>query len=87
MEKILSSKPYFAVIHLAAIASVQRSTEEPDYCHAVNYKASIELKDLAIKHDIQRFIFDKFPLCEETVKVLLIKIRFIQKIHRFVKLL
>jgi UDP-glucose 4-epimerase len=45
------------IVHLAAIASVQRSIQEPEYTHDVNFKASIHLLECAIKNNVKYFYF------------------------------
>lgn len=45
------------VVHLAAIASVQRSVEDPVGTHRVNYEATLSLLDLAHQHGVRRFVY------------------------------
>ena len=45
------------VVHLAAIASVQRSVEDPVGTHRVNYEATARLLELAHRHGVRRFVY------------------------------
>lgn len=46
-----------AVIHLAAIASVQASVENPILTHQVNFDGTLQLLECARKAGVQRFLF------------------------------
>ena len=45
------------VFHLAAVASVQRSVEEPEYTHQVNFDGTLYLLEESKKHKIEKFVF------------------------------
>lgn len=45
------------VVHLAAIASVERSVEDPLATHDVNLRATIGLADAAAARDVRRFVY------------------------------
>ena len=45
------------VVHLAAIASVQRSVEDPVGTHRVNYEATARLLESAHRHGVRRFVY------------------------------
>lgn len=57
LEKIFSENPISMVIHLAAMAGVRPSTENPRLYNEVNNGSTINLLDLAVKHKIEKFIF------------------------------
>ncbi len=46
-----------AIVHLAAIASVQASVEDPVGTHAVNLVGTVNLLEAARRHGIKRFVF------------------------------
>ena len=46
-----------AVFHLAAIASVQASIDEPRRCHDVNVTGTLNMLDAARKQGVRRFVF------------------------------
>lgn len=46
-----------AVVHLAAVASVQASVDDPLGTHAVNLVGTINLLEAARKHSVKRFVF------------------------------
>jgi UDP-glucose 4-epimerase len=45
------------VFHLAAVASVQRSVEEPLYCHQVNFDGTLYLLEEAREAGVEKFVF------------------------------
>ena len=46
-----------AIVHLAAVASVQASVDDPLGTHAVNLVGTVNLLEAARRHDIGRFVF------------------------------
>jgi len=57
LRELFSSYPFKSVFHLAAVASVQRSVEEPVYCHQVNFDGTLYLLEEARKRGIGKFVF------------------------------
>ena len=56
-ETLFKEHQFDAIIHFAAISSVFKCVEEPIESSEVNFRASIQLMDLAYKHDVEKFIF------------------------------
>jgi UDP-glucuronate 4-epimerase len=57
LEKIFSENHIEIIIHLAAMAGVRPSVENPRLYNEVNNASTINLLDLAVKHKIKKFIF------------------------------
>jgi len=57
LRELFSSYPFKSIFHLAAVASVQRSVEEPVYCHQVNFDGTLYLLEEARKRGIGKFVF------------------------------
>ncbi len=55
IDELLSLKQFDVIIHLAAIVH-EREAGESDY-ERVNYRATVELFELAKKHHVQQFVF------------------------------
>ena len=45
------------VFHLAAVASVQKSVEEPEYTHNVNFDGTLYLLEESRKKNVEKFVF------------------------------
>ena len=57
LEKIFKKEKIDKIIHLAAMAGVRNSMEDPaSYCD-INITGSVNLLDLAVKHKIKNFVF------------------------------
>lgn len=46
-----------SVIHLAAIASVQRSVEDPVGTHRVNYEGTLRVLEAMVRHGVKRIVY------------------------------
>ena len=46
-----------AVVHLAAVASVQASIDDPVRTHQVNYEGTLNLLEASRRHSVKRFIY------------------------------
>jgi UDP-glucuronate 4-epimerase len=57
LEKIFRSEKIDKVIHLAAMAGVRNSLEDPVLYSDVNISGSLNLLDLSVKHKIKNFVF------------------------------
>ena len=57
VESVLSNKKYFAIIHLAAIVGDPACKIYSDEAKNTNLISSIKLYELAIKYDVQKFLF------------------------------
>lgn len=57
LEKAFSFGPFDAVIHLAAMAGVRPSIENPAYYADVNVNATQLLLDASVKNNTKRFVF------------------------------
>ena len=57
IEDIFRSFKVSKVFHLAAIASVQKSVEEPEYTHKVNFDGTLYLLEESKKYNVDKFIF------------------------------
>ncbi|MBI3570883.1 MAG: SDR family oxidoreductase [Gammaproteobacteria bacterium] len=65
-----------AVVHLAAVASVQASMDDPVRTHQVNFDGTLNLLEASRRHGVKRFIYacsaavygdaDNIPVSEET---------------------
>ncbi|MFO7766135.1 MAG: NAD-dependent epimerase/dehydratase family protein [Pelovirga sp.] len=65
-----------AIVHLAAVASVQASVEDPCGTHQVNLVGTLNLLETARKNNIKRFVYassaavygntEEIPVCEHT---------------------
>src|SRR5690606_4917329 len=63
------------VVHLAAMAGVRPSIEQPAYYAEVNLNGTVNLLDAAVEHGVERFVFassssvygnnDKVPFAED----------------------
>ena len=57
IKNLFNEYKFDAIIHLAAIASVFKCVEEPFESSEVNFRASINLMELAYKNGVDKFIF------------------------------
>ncbi|WP_457755074.1 SDR family oxidoreductase [Thermovibrio ammonificans] len=57
VRRLFEEFNFSSVFHLAAVASVQRSVEEPLYCHKVNCDGTLYLLQSAVSRGVKRFIF------------------------------
>jgi len=57
LKNLFKEYPFKTVFHLAAVASVQRSVEEPVYCHQVNFDGTLFLLEEAKRAGVERFVF------------------------------
>jgi UDP-glucuronate 4-epimerase len=57
MEKIFKKEKFDKVLHLAAMAGVRYSIENPYIYEEVNVKGSMILMELAVKYKIKHFVF------------------------------
>jgi len=57
LSGLFSEYSFFTVFHLAAVASVYRSIEEPLYCHSVNFDGTLYLLEEAKVSGVKNFIF------------------------------
>ena len=57
LEHIFSEYKLEKVFHLAAVASVQKSVENPEETHKINFDGTLYLLNLSIKYDIKKFVF------------------------------
>jgi len=57
IQDLFSKYNFEKVFHLAAVASVQRSVEEPEYTHNVNFDGSLYLLEESRKRNVDKFIF------------------------------
>ena len=57
IKEIFSSFYITKVFHLAAVASVQKSVEEPEYTHNVNFDGTLYLLEESRKNSVEKFIF------------------------------
>lgn len=57
LDKILSTNQVDTIIHLAAMAGVRPSIENPLLYNDVNITGTLNLLEMAKKHNIQKFIF------------------------------
>ncbi len=57
LKELFYLYPFEEVFHLAAVASVQRSVEEPEYTHNVNFDGTLYLLEESKKNDVEKFIF------------------------------
>src|SRR5579872_2822247 len=53
----LSREPFDAVIHLAALADIKKSTEDPYSTYKVNCFGTLNLLELAARKDVDRFLY------------------------------
>lgn len=57
IQKLLKSRQFEGIVHLAALKSVEDSITNPSQYFETNFEATKELLDLAIKENMQHFIF------------------------------
>jgi UDP-glucuronate 4-epimerase len=57
LERIFKREKIDTVVHLAAMAGVRNSLEDPELYVDVNILATTKLLDLAVKHHIQNFVY------------------------------
>ncbi len=57
LGKIFSENQFDAIVHLGALAGVPKSTKEPHSYTEVNVNGTVNLLDLANKHNIKNFVF------------------------------
>ena len=57
LTKIFSQNKFDAVIHLAAMAGVPRSKEQPEFYSKVNVEGTTNLLNLSVKNEVGRFVF------------------------------
>lgn len=57
IKEIFNSFYITKVFHLAAVASVQKSVEEPEYTHNVNFDGTLYLLEESRKNSVEKFIF------------------------------
>lgn len=57
VKNIFDSYPVKTVYHLAAVASVQRSVEEPEETHRTNFDSTLFLLEESRKNKVSKFIF------------------------------
>lgn len=57
LEKVFKKEKIDKIVHLAALAGVRHSLENPVLYEEVNIKGSINLLELAVKHKIKNFVF------------------------------
>lgn len=57
LRKLFSEYRFSTVFHLAAVASVQRSVEEPLYCHQVNFDGTLYLIEESRRTGVGKFVF------------------------------
>ena len=57
LKRLFSKYRFSTVFHLAAVASVYRSIEEPLYCHQVNFDGTLYLLEESKRVGVEKFIF------------------------------
>ncbi|WP_457680824.1 NAD-dependent epimerase/dehydratase family protein [Thermovibrio sp.] len=57
LKELFSSYNFSTVFHLAAVASVHRSVEEPLYCHRVNFDGTLYLLEESRRAGVDKFVF------------------------------
>src|SRR4051812_19346183 len=57
IDRIVAQAKPFAILHLAAMAGVRPSIEQPAYYARVNVEGTTHLLQAAVKHKVQRFLF------------------------------
>ena len=57
LKHLFSEYRFSTVFHLAAVASVHRSVEEPLYCHRVNFDGTLYLLEESKRVGVKKFVF------------------------------
>jgi UDP-glucose 4-epimerase len=57
LRELFNLYKFEKVFHLAAVASVQRSVEEPEYTHSVNFDGTMYLLEESKRNGVEKFIF------------------------------
>ena len=57
IEELFDAFNFEKVFHLAAVASVQKSVENPEYTHKVNFDGTLYLLEASKKRNVNKFIF------------------------------
>lgn len=74
MENVFAKKPFDMVIHLAAMAGVRPSIDNPSLYFAVNITGTVNILELCKKYNVKKIVFassssvygnnEKIPFCE-----------------------
>lgn len=57
VDMILRENKIVSIVHLAAIVGDPACAQQPELAKKINYEASLELLNLAVKNEVKRFIF------------------------------